>query len=154
MAARTDNSIVIEAPLDAVWRITNDIAAWPQLFTEYAEAQVLHQSVDSVRFRLVMHPDPAGNAWSWVSERNLDAERYIVHARRIETGWFEYMNIHWYYTEVDGGVLMRWVQEFEMRPDSPVTDEQMATRLNTNTPIQMQHVKQETERRVLAVAHA
>ena len=34
MAARTDNSIVIVAPLELVWTVTNDIENWPNLFTE------------------------------------------------------------------------------------------------------------------------
>src|SRR5205085_7658727 len=33
----TDNSIMIDADLDHVWRMTNDLAAWPDLFTEYSE---------------------------------------------------------------------------------------------------------------------
>jgi aromatase len=154
MAARTENSIVIDAPIDLVWSLTNDIESWPRLFTEYARAEVLARSGNTVQFRLVMHPDENGNAWSWVSERVLDAERRIVHARRIETGWFEYMNIHWYYTQVDGGVRMRWVQEFEMKVDSPLNDELMRARLNANTPVQMRNIKQHIEQAAARVGAA
>jgi aromatase len=41
MAARTENSVVIKAPLDLVWSRTNDVAGWPELFTEYAKAEIL-----------------------------------------------------------------------------------------------------------------
>ena len=41
MAARTENSVVIKAPLELVWSRTNDVAGWPELFTEYAKAEIL-----------------------------------------------------------------------------------------------------------------
>jgi aromatase len=44
MSVRTDNSIVIDAPLEEVWRITNDVVNWPSLFTEYATAEILEQN--------------------------------------------------------------------------------------------------------------
>ena len=41
MTARTENSVVIKAPLDLFWSRTNDVASWPELFTEYAKAEIL-----------------------------------------------------------------------------------------------------------------
>ena len=52
MAAHTDNFIVINAPLATVWEITNDVANWPSLFTEYSEATILEQKANTVRFRV------------------------------------------------------------------------------------------------------
>ena len=88
MAGRTENSIDIAAPLELVWEITNDVARWPDLYTEYASAEVLEHEGDTVTFRLTMHPDENGVEWSWVSERVMDAERREVRARRIESGRF------------------------------------------------------------------
>ena len=56
--ARTDNAVVIAAPLRSVWDAMNDIEAWPRLFSEYAEATVLQSNGNTVRFRLTTHPDP------------------------------------------------------------------------------------------------
>ena len=36
-----DNSVVIDAPMELVWDMTNDVAGWPDLFTEYASAEIL-----------------------------------------------------------------------------------------------------------------
>ena len=36
----------------------NDIERWPELFTEYASAEILERDGDTVRFRLTTHPDP------------------------------------------------------------------------------------------------
>ena len=93
----TENSIVIAAPLPLVWELTNDVANWTDLFTEYAAVEILHRDGHTVRFRLTMHPDENGAVWSWVSERTADPEGRQVRAHRVETGPFEYMSIHWRY---------------------------------------------------------
>lgn len=144
--SRTDNAVVIAADLADVWDLTNDLARWPTLFTEYASVDILEQDGATFRFRLTMHPDENGNTWSWVSERTLDAERRTVTARRIEPGWFERMDITWTYEPVDGGTLMRWIQEFAMRADSPVDDAAMTDRINRNTSVQQAHIRDEVER--------
>lgn len=156
MSGHTDNRIVIDAPLDIVWRMTNDVASWPQLFTEYAAAEILEQTEDMVRFRLTKHPDENGTVWSWVSERHLDAEAREVLAHRVETGPFEFMRIRWSYREVEGGTEMRWVQHFRMKPTAPVDDAEMTRRIDAGTAEQMPHIKQlvEAEARRLAGAAA
>jgi aromatase len=145
MTARTENSVVINAPLDLVWSRTNDVTNWPRLFTEYAKAEVLAEEDGRVRFRLTMHPDENGNEWSWVSERVADWTTRVVLAHRVEPGPFRFMQIRWTYDEVDDGVLMRWVQEFEMRPGAPVDDAAMAENINTNSPVQMAAIKAKLE---------
>jgi aromatase len=151
MSVRTDNSIVIEAPLDEVWEITNDLANWPNLFTEYAEVEILQRDQDKVRFRLTMHPDEQGRVWSWVSERSADLRTRTVRAHRVETGPFQYMNIEWTYEPTDVGTRMRWVQEFTMKPDAPLNDEQMERRINTNTRTQMAVIKERIEERTARI---
>jgi aromatase len=147
MAGHTENEIIIDAPLDLTWAVTNDVESWPDLFTEYASAEILERDGDRVKFRLTMHPDENGTVWSWVSERTTDEASRSVKARRVETGPFDYMNIEWYYDEVDGGTRMRWVQDFHMKPEAPVDDEQMTNRINTNSKIQMGIIKEKVEAR-------
>jgi aromatase len=148
MAAHTDNSVVINAPLDLVWQITNDVEGWPNLFSEYAEATVLERKGNTVRFRLTTHPDENDKVWSWVSERTIDPAAHSVKAHRIETGPFEYMNIEWYYEEAEGGTKMRWVQDFSMKPTAPANDQQAEDYINRNTKKQMAVIKERIEKRV------
>ncbi|MFJ8131965.1 SRPBCC family protein [Streptomyces hydrogenans] len=152
MAGHTDNAIVIDAPLQTVWELTNDVENWPSLFSEYASADILAREGDTVRFRLALHPDENGTVWSWVSERTADAATRTVRAHRVETGVFKYMSLFWEYTEVPGGVRMRWVQDFEMKPQAPIDDEAMTNRLNTNSAGQMALIKQKVEAAALAAA--
>jgi aromatase len=144
MSAQTDNRVLIEAPLERVWAVTNDVASWPWLFSEYASAEILETAENYVKFRLTTHPE-GNQSWSWVSERNLDPANHVVHARRVETGPFEYMNIRWEYRTVGTAVEMRWLQDFQMKPAAPVDDEAMAARINRNTPIQMARIKEYLE---------
>ncbi len=147
MAAHTDNAVVIDAPMELVWEMTNDVASWPSLFSEYSKVEILEQADDTVRFRLTMHPDEAGNAWSWVSERVVSARTRTVRAHRIETGWFEYIQILWSYRQAPDGVELRWIQDFTMKPDAPLDDAAMAGRLNINTAVQQARIKEQVEAR-------
>ena len=152
MAGHTDNSVVINAPIDLVWDMTNDVASWPRLFSEYSAAEIIEQRGGTIVFRLTMHPDEEGRVWSWVSERTPDTGRREVHAQRIETGPFEYMKIYWEYREVAGSVCMRWVQDFHMKPDAPADDEAMTAHLDRNTKVQMSRIKRLVEEAAAAQA--
>jgi heme-degrading monooxygenase HmoA/ribosome-associated toxin RatA of RatAB toxin-antitoxin module len=141
MAGRTDNSVVIHAPMDLVWRMTNDVTSWTTLFTEYANVEVLNRDEQTMRFRLTTHPDENGKVCGWVSERTVDEDTKTVTAHRVETGPFEYMRIHWEYRPVDDGVRMRWVQEFAVKPEAPMDDASAERFLNLRTRTEMAHIK-------------
>lgn len=146
MAAHVENSVLIKAPMDLVWNMTNDVESWPWLFTEYAATEILSRDGDTIRFRLTLVPDADGRVWSWVSDRTPDPRSRTVRAHRVETGPFAWMNLYWSYIQEDDGVRMRWRQDFEMKPDAPFTDEQMTARLNCNSPIQMAAIRDRIER--------
>ena len=145
MTGHTENAIVIDAPIELVWDMTNDVESWPSLFSEYSAAEILHRDGDTVRVRLTTHPDAQGNVWSWVSERTADPARLVVWARRVEPGWFQYMNISWTYEPTDAGVRMTWIQDFRMRPDSPVDEQAMTERLNRGSQVQLPLIKKNVE---------
>jgi aromatase len=146
---RTDNSVVVDRPLDEVWERMNDLKNWTNLFTEYASVDILEREGNTVKFRLTMHPDPEydGKVWSWVSERTMYPNEYRTQSRRIDVSEvpFEYMNIDWYFEAANGGTRMRWVQEFAMKPDAPASEEQAEDYLNRNTAEQMKAIKERLE---------
>ena len=147
MPGHTENEITVAAPLDLVWDITNDIESWPSLFTEYASVEILKRRGETTTFRLTMHPDDNGTVWSWVSERTTDRAGRSVRARRVETGPFQHMEIHWEYSEVPGGTRMHWTQDFAMKPDAPVDDDWMTDNINRNSKIQMALIRDKIEQR-------
>jgi aromatase len=142
---RTQQAITIAAPYDLVWEITNDVAGWPRLFSEYAAAEILDDSGDRVLFRLTMHPDAEGRSWSWVSERIMDRAEGVVRSRRVETGPFEFMNIRWDYRQVERGVELRWAQEFAMKPGAPADTKAMTVNISANSVIQLALIRQRLE---------
>ncbi|MEC3952021.1 SRPBCC family protein [Nocardia sp. CDC153] len=152
MSGHTDNHIVINAPMDLVWDMTNDIESWPQLFTEYSEATVLERREGAIRFRLALHPDENGIVWSWISDRMPDKDTRTVRSLRVETGPFKYMFLYWEYLPVDGGVRMRWVQDFEMKPQAPIDDVGMTARLNTNSAAQLAIIRDKIEAAAASLA--
>ncbi len=141
MAAHTRNEITIPAPMEVVWEITNDLKGWPKLFSEYASVEIVsaeeRENGSVTTFRLTMHPDENGQVWSWVSERTTDEPTRTVRARRVETGPFEFMDIHWAYEAVDGGTRMVWTQDFAMKPQAPVDDAGMQRHIDDNSKVQM-----------------
>ena len=103
-----------------------DIESWPDLFTEYAKAEVTRAGRrHGSQFRLTTHPDPEydGQVWSWVSERMADPASYTSKSQRIETGPFEFMNIEWYFEEADEGTKHALGPGLLMKPDAPADDE-------------------------------
>ncbi|SFK20846.1 SRPBCC family protein [Streptomyces pini] len=147
MAGHTENEIVINAPLDLVWEMTNDIENWPRLFSEYASVEILSRDGDTTTFRLTMHPDENGTVWSWVSQRTADRDALTVRAHRVETGPFQYMDIRWEYAQTSEGVRMRWTQDFAMKPDAPVDDTWMTRNINRNSRVQMALIRDRIEQR-------
>ena len=145
MAGHTDNEIVINAPIELVWSMTNDIESWPRLFSEYSAAEIIEHRDGTVVFRLALHPDENGKVWDWVSARTPDESTRTVRSQRVQTGPFKYMWIYWEYEETGEGVRMRWVQDFEMRPGLPADDASMFERLDRNTKIQQQLIKDKIE---------
>jgi len=137
----TCNSIIINAPYDLVFDISNDIPRWTELFgKEYKKAEVVEKNGNKITFRLTDEDDK-----SWVSWRLLYKENYFAYAQRHEPLYpFKYMKIIWLYTlkpQVTalskGGkttdfspVEMTWIQHFEMEKDFKFNDQQIEGFIN------------------------
>lgn len=127
----TRNSIVIDAPYDLVFDISNHIERWTELFgDEYVSAEVLERKGNRIEFRLT---DKDGN--SWTSFRLLFKEHNFAYAQKNEPTFpFTYMKIIWLYTQQENGVLMTWIQDFEMDPKfEKFTDEQIVGFVNDHS---------------------
>jgi aromatase len=145
MTGHTDNSIWIDADIETVWTITNDLQSWPELFSEYASVEILEKHDHTFTYRLTMHPDEFGRARSWISERTLDPVNHRVRGYRVETGPFEYMHSEWTYLPEGSGTRMRWIQDFQIRPTAPVDDEHMTYRIDTSSRRSMAAIRAKVE---------
>jgi len=150
------NTVRIQAPIDDVFRLTNNIRTWPDLFTEYAEAEVIEESKDSVTFRLTTHPDETGIQWSWVATRKTDPVRRSTYSEREPSdGPFKRMIIRWWYDSLgEADTLMTWEQEFLMKPETSFTEEEAIQYLNKQTHIQQQVIKERIEQQFASSAES
>lgn len=143
------NAVHIHAPIEDVFRLTNNVRMWPELFTEYASCEVLEETEDSVTFQLTTNPDESGTQWSWVSTRWTNAERKSTYSKRNpEAGPFKQMTLRWWYDSLgEADTIMTWEQEFSMKPEAPFSDEHATQHLNTTTRIQQKIIKERVEQR-------
>ena len=64
--AHTVNSVLINAPYDKVFDVSNDIGRWKEFFDEYTESDVVEKSANKLTFKLTHK-----NGSSWQSYRLL-----------------------------------------------------------------------------------
>ncbi|MDD4894913.1 MAG: SRPBCC family protein [Candidatus Omnitrophica bacterium] len=118
----TCNSIIINAPYDKIFDISNDIPRWTELFGgEYKKAEGVEKKDNKITFRLTDDEDK-----SWVSWRLLFKDKYFAYAQRHEPMFpFKFMKIIWLYTPKAQGVELTWIQHFEMDDKAKFKDEQV-----------------------------
>lgn len=142
----TENSVFINKDIDSVFKITNQIDKWKDLFTEYKESTVLKTEGNKITFRLTTFPEENGEFHSWTSERIVDSKNYCCHAKRLEPAApFEYMNITWRYAQLNGGTEMTWIQDFKPAKGCAWDDKQFEDFLNAGTKAQMKVIKVKIE---------
>jgi len=126
----TCNSIIINAPYDLVFDISNDIERWTELFgTEYKKAEILKKQTNKITFRLTDDEDK-----SWVSWRLLYKDNFFTYSERYEPKFpFNYMKIVWLYTPKPEGIELTWIQHFQMDVKAKFSDEQVEGFINKHS---------------------
>ena len=142
--AHTCNSVLINAPYDKVFDISNDIERWTELFGgEYKEAKILKREGNKLTFKLT---DDEGR--SWQSFRLLFKDYNFAYAQKLPPEFpFKWMKIIWLYTPQEDGIKMTWIQDFEMHPDfKKFTDEQIVGFVNEHSQHNMKIFKEIIEK--------
>ncbi len=127
--AHTCNSIVINAPYEKVFDLSNDISRWKEFFVEYTASDVIEKTDNKIVFKLTHE-----NGNSWTSYRLLFKEDKFAYACRVEPMFpFEYMKIVWLYREVEGGIELTWIQDFKMNKGAKFNDTQVEEIINKHS---------------------
>jgi aromatase len=138
-------SIVISGDIDHIFTITNDIERWPELFREYNGAKVLSNDRYD-RFAKLVFQLTNQEGETWQSWRILDFQEHIAIAQRGAPMYpFKYMHLTWSYETVEEGVKMTWVQDFEVDPKFPLTNEQVLKNMHTHMQKNQEHFKEVLE---------
>ena len=142
---RVEQSIIIQGNPEQIFTITNDIARWPDLFLEYRHARIL-SAERSGRFTMLKFELSNAEGETWRSWRILDHEELVAIAQREAPMFpFLYMHLLWRYQPVEGGVRMTWIQDFEIDPKAPVTNDQARVRMLSHMAENQEHFKQVLE---------
>lgn len=135
-------SITVLGDPDQIFAITNDIAHWSELFNEYNHSKVLALHRDD-RFAKVEFELTNEEGETWQSWRILDYQERVAIAQRGTPKFpFLYMHLTWSYEPIEGGVLMTWIQDFEMDPKAHVTNEQVVVRMTNHMQENQERFKQ------------
>jgi len=79
----TEHAISIEASVDRVYDILSDLKGYERLFPPTRSVEILEEGFGYQIARLVV--DVGGRLQSWVTRRDLDAQRALIRYRQIET---------------------------------------------------------------------
>ena len=110
MNLRTENSILIKAPLDRVFEATSNLLLWPKVLPHYRWIRILQAGEDGLIVKMA-----ARRGWlpiQWTSRFQIDPnapELRFEHLRAFTRG----MKVQWTYTPTTDGVLVRISHELE-----------------------------------------
>ena len=141
--AQTVNSIVIKAPYDLVFEISNDIERWTELFGgEYTDAKVLKREGNKITFQLTNNEGA-----SWQSFRLLFKDNNFAYAQKMEPTFpFGYMKLIWLYTPVPDGIMMTWIQFFTMADGAKIDDAKAEELINKHSKDNLKIFKEVIEK--------
>lgn len=125
-------SVIVDAPVELVYEVSNRIDQWPQMIPEYLKAEILRREGRKIWFRLTN-----AEGMSWVSWRMLYPP-LIAYAERFEPlAPFAFNHLTWVYQPLPGNrSQMTWDMCFElaerMRDQEPQWRERMAEHTAAN----------------------
>ncbi|WP_026416403.1 aromatase/cyclase [Actinomadura oligospora] len=90
----TEHTVTIEAAADIVWKVLVDVEGYARIFPPTQEVKIFEESPSHQIARLVV--DVSGSIQSWVSRRDIDAERRVIAYRQLENApLMGYMGGEW-----------------------------------------------------------
>jgi ribosome-associated toxin RatA of RatAB toxin-antitoxin module len=110
MSVRTENSILIKAPLDRIFEVTSDLLRWPKVLPHYRWIRVLQTDNDGLIVKMA-----ARRGWlpiQWTSRFQADPrtpELRFEHLKAFTRG----MKVQWSYTPTPDGVLVKISHELQ-----------------------------------------
>jgi len=114
MTVRTENSIVIRAPLEKVFQTTANLLLWPSILPHYRWVRVLESTDDGLIVKMAARR--AGLPIQWTSRFRVDAAARELHFQHLKA-FTRGMNVKWTYTPAPGGVLVKISHELN-RPSA------------------------------------
>jgi ribosome-associated toxin RatA of RatAB toxin-antitoxin module len=108
----TGNSIIIQAPKNAIFETAANLELWPKILPHYRYIRYLERGAD--RNLVVMAAVRSGIPISWTSEQIIDRNRFEIHFHHLKA-WTKGMHVVWFFKETPAGVLVEIVHDLRFR---------------------------------------
>jgi ribosome-associated toxin RatA of RatAB toxin-antitoxin module len=108
----TGNSIIIQAPKNAIFETAANLERWPKILPHYRYIRYLERGAD--RNLVVMAAVRFGIPISWTSEQIIDRDRVEIHFHHLKA-WTKGMHVVWSFKETPAGVLVEIVHDLRFR---------------------------------------
>ena len=108
----TGNSIIIQAPKNAIFETAADLSLWPKILPHYRYIRYLERGAD--RNLVVMAAVRSGIPISWTSEQIIDRTRIEIHFHHLKA-WTKGMHVVWSFKDTPAGVLVEIVHDLRFR---------------------------------------
>ncbi len=109
---RKTNSIIMRAPVAAVFETAADLALWPTILPHYRYIRYLERGPD--RNLVVMAAKRLGLPISWTSEQVIDRETMEVRFHHLKA-FTKGMDVVWTFQETPDGVHVQIVHDLRFR---------------------------------------
>lgn len=112
---QTGNSIIIQAPREAIFATAADLESWPRILPHYRYIRFLERNAQ--RSIVEMAAVRSGIPISWTSEFVIDRERMelrFLHLKKFTRG----MKVVWTFKETPAGVLVEITHALRFRVPS------------------------------------
>ncbi len=108
----TGNSIIIQAPKNAIFETAANLALWPKILPHYRYIRYLERGAD--RNLVIMAAVRAGIPIAWTSEQIIDRTRVEIHFHHLKA-WTKGMRVVWSFKETPVGVLVEILHDLRFR---------------------------------------
>ncbi len=110
MSVRTENSILIKAPLEKIFETTSDLVLWPTVLPHYRWIRILKTGDDGLIVKMA-----ARRGWlpiQWTSRFQVDPSAHELHFEHLKA-FTRGMQVLWTYTPTPEGVRVTISHEME-----------------------------------------
>lgn len=110
MSVRTENSILIKAPLDKIFQATSNLLLWPKVLPHYRWIRILQAGDDGLVVKMA-----ARRGWlpiQWTSRFQVDPKTPGLRFEHLQA-FTRGMKVQWTYTPTPEGVLVKISHELE-----------------------------------------
>ena len=117
----TGNSIIIHAPVSAIFETAANLELWPEILPHYRYIKYLERGAD--RNLVVMAAVRSGIPISWTSEQIIDRDKLEVRFHHLKA-FTKGMRVVWTFKETSAGVLVEIIHDLRFRIPAlaPITD--------------------------------